>query len=456
MRQISSNHQSPVRNVKTDSDILSEEENLPNGDAFCQSPLLETKHVAQQKPERVSPFSFWEGRWQERSQTAYLSLFYFSTSRTFRIHLKGSLGFSYDSTITFTSHLIKAVRIVRIPEDTAASSHRNVDGIRAVASHRPCHAWSHWVQLGALMLFAWRFPNMSRTSSHWSHVPALLLSSSSIEWVTAYWVAVVHKENIWKGFPDGSKEFLMHLHTVIWLLLCLIPWGLYSKWNYLAAETKCVQLWLIFSAFSCLTSRNSAIAPCFILALHRLSWHFAQFVTLVVKLRLPARDQKQKSHLPVSLLRQKRITFSKVVPDSNRNEDFAGLRVRYCPINRLALPRERASEQAHPAQLLPPCSLGPRQIQTMVLRKALWHLHRPGHLSHLHHLLRPWHLRRERPPRLRLREQLRWLPASHRGGLQEHAVRHDVHRSLQLLTGKERKNDWNIEDQRSLRNPEER
>ena len=88
MRQISSNHQSPVRNVKTDSDILSEEENLPNGDAFCQSPLLETKHVAQQKPERVSPFSFWEGRWQERSQTAYLSLLFHFTNELFGFTLK--------------------------------------------------------------------------------------------------------------------------------------------------------------------------------------------------------------------------------------------------------------------------------------------------------------------------------------------------------------------------------
>ena len=177
MRQISSNHQSPVQNVKTDSDILSEEENLPNGDAFLPKSTTRNKACCPAKAGTSVSLFILGKRTMTRTITNSIP-FFFSPfplhERTFRIHLKGSLGFSSDSTITFTSHLTKAVRIVRIPK---ILRHRVIWTSMALGLWR--HTGHAILEVIGYSLVRWcclleGFPNMSRNSSHWSHVPALL------------------------------------------------------------------------------------------------------------------------------------------------------------------------------------------------------------------------------------------------------------------------------------------
>ena len=287
--------------------------------------------------------------------------------------------------------------------------------------------------------------------------PHCCLSSSSIEWVTAYWVTVVHKENIRKGFSRWIQRILDALAhgdmaVALSYTLRLVFWVKLSGCGNEMCSALIDFQWFLMShikklSHSSLLHLSSAIGWVDTLrTLSRLSW------SCVFQLE----TKSGKNICLFHYLGNNESLSPKWCQVAIAMRTLQGFMSHTVPsIVWLFLESVHLSKRILLSFFLHAAWVHGRS-KTMVLRKALWHLHRPGHLSYLHHLLRPWHLRRERPPRLRLREQLRWLPASHRGGLQEHAVRHDVHRSLQLLTGKERKNDWNIEDQRSLRNPEER
>lgn len=117
--------------------------------------------------------------------------------RTCWIHFKGSLWFGFLCYIHIASDQGSTDRT--LPEDL------NVDGIRAVASHRPCHFWSHWVQLGALMLFEgfqickWTLVTVVMSPHCW-----VLVQLSGLQ------LTVVHKENIWKRWIQRILDALAH------------------------------------------------------------------------------------------------------------------------------------------------------------------------------------------------------------------------------------------------------